>query len=224
VERVAVAIDVGQKVRHLIADPQERRSIGTYLRKRRWELFRKQFPDIEQMHVLDLGGVTVHWKKFPIKPLSVTVVNLLPQDSVADSITAIQGDVCNEIPELRGKSFDLVYSNSLIEHVGGHARRADFAANVNKFAPHHWVQTPYRYFPIEPHWLFPGLQFLPQAMRAKAIRHWPLSPSKPTRESALAEVLEIELLSRAEMKYYFDQSRILSERVLGITKSLIAVR
>ena len=27
------------------------------------------------------------------------------------------------------------------------------------------VQIPYRYFPIEPHWLFPGLQFLPQRAR-----------------------------------------------------------
>ena len=29
------------------------------------------------------------------------------------------------------------------------------------------VQTPYRYFPVEPHWLFPGLQFLPMGLRAR---------------------------------------------------------
>ena len=27
------------------------------------------------------------------------------------------------------------------------------------------MQTPYRYFPIEPHWLFPGMQFLPLPVR-----------------------------------------------------------
>lgn len=218
-----VAIEVGRKIRSLIADPQEGRSIGTYLRKRRWDTFRAQFPDVDQMHVVDLGGRAVHWQKFPIKPLSVTVVNLLPDTSESDSIHVVRADVCEEMPALQGKTFDLVYSNSLIEHVGGHLRRAAFAENVKKLAPHHWVQTPYRYFPIEPHWLFPGLQYLPDWLRAKAIRHWPLSPSKPDREHAMGEVLEIELLSRSQMKYYFDTSRILSERVLGVTKSLIAV-
>lgn len=63
--------------------------------------------------------------------------------------------------------FDLVYSNSVIEHVGGHARSCDFAGMVKTLARRHWgVQTPYRYFSIEPHWLFPGLQFLPQSARA----------------------------------------------------------
>ena len=123
----------------------------------------------------------------------------------------------------RDAEFDLVYSNSLIEHVGGHARRCDFASVVHTLASHHWVQTPYRYFPIEPHWLFPGLQFLPQRARAWAIRRWPLSPAWPNPEQALRDVLEVELLSETEMKYYFPGSELLKERVLGLTKSIIVV-
>jgi hypothetical protein len=219
-----VAINIGQKLRFLIADPEEGRSIGTYLRKRRWELFRGQYPDIENMHVIDLGGTVVHWEKLPIKPKSVTVVNLLPEVSDTDWITAIQGDACDEHPKLAGKTFDLVYSNSLIEHVGGHARRSDFADRVKAYGPHYWIQTPYRYFPVEPHWLFPGLQFLPQAARAAAIRNWPLSPAKPTRDQALGDVLQVELLSKAEMRHYFPGCTILPEKVLGLTKSLIAVK
>ena len=56
-------------------------------------------------------------------------------------------------------SYDVVFSNSLLEHVGGHAQRAALAREVRSLAPRHWVQTPYRYFPLEPHWLFPGMQF-----------------------------------------------------------------
>ena len=135
----------------------------------------------------------------------------------------VQGDACDPPAHVRDAEFDLVYSNSLIEHVGGHARRCDFASVVHAMASRHWVQTPYRYFPIEPHWLFPGLQFLPQRARAWAIQRWPLSSFRPNSELALRHVLEVELLSQTEMKYYFPRSELLKERVLGLTKSIIAV-
>lgn len=216
---------LGQRVRHLIAHPDEKRSIGTTLRRRRWELFGRYFPEIERMRVIDLGGTVVHWQKLDVKPKAVTVVNLLPQESDPEAgITAIQGDACDLPPELRDDTFDLVYSNSLIEHVGGYAQRSRFAANVRRLGPRHWVQTPYRYFPIEPHWLFPGLQFLPPAARAAAIRRWPLSPAKPERDQALADVLEVELLSKTELQFLLPDSVILAERVAGLTKSLIATR
>lgn len=210
-------------LRHRIADPMEIRSVGTYLRSRRWDVFRERFPEIAQMRVIDLGGTVLHWQTCPLRPSSVVVVNLDADASPVDWIEAVQGDACALPSELDGATFDLVYSNSLIEHVGGHFHRCLFAQNVRSLAPHHWVQTPYRYFPVEPHWLFPGLQFLPQRARAVAIRHWPLSPVRPSPQEALRDVLEVELLSKTEMAFYFDQSEIVHERVLGITKSLIAV-
>jgi hypothetical protein len=218
----SVSISMHQ-LRTLIADPAEIRSMGTYLRRRRWEVFSRRFPDITGMRVIDLGGTSRHWITSPLRPSSVVVVNLLNDTGPASWITAVKADACNLPAELRRKDFDLVYSNSLIEHLGGHARRCDFGSNVRSLAPHHWIQTPYRYFPVEPHWLFPGLQFLPQRARASAIRHWPLSPALPDPQQALRDVLEVELLSRTEMGFYFPDSEIIHERVFGITKSLIAV-
>ena len=214
---------MARPLRHLIADPEERHSIGTHLRAKRWEVFGHQFPDIAHMRVLDLGGTTKHWETSPLRPQTVVVLNLLPEHSDIDWITAVQGDACAVPDEIRGQEFDLVYSNSLIEHVGGHARRVEFADQVQSLARRHWVQTPYRYFPIEPHWLFPGLQFMPQNLRAKAIQVWPLSPAKPRGRGALADVLEVELLSVTQMRYYFPDSTILREKIAGLTKSLIAV-
>lgn len=63
----------------------------------------------------------------------------------------------------RWQDFGLVYSNSLIEHLGGHARRAAFAEQVRSLAPRHWVQTPYRYSLIKPHWLVPPAVHATQA-------------------------------------------------------------
>ena len=221
--RIGNQMNQMMQLRFLIADPDERRSIGTSLRKKRWEIFQRRFPDVEKMRILDLGGTVIHWETSSVRPKSVVVVNLLPEVSNTDWITAAQGDACDPPAQVRAAEFDLVYSNSLIEHVGGHARRRDFASVVRALAPHHWVQTPYRYFPIEPHWLFPGLQFLPQSARAWSIQRWPLSPAKPNNEQALEDVLEVELLSQTEMKYYFPRSELVKERVLGLTKSLIAV-
>ena len=86
-----------------------------------------------------------------------------------------------------------------------------------------WVQTQYRYFPIEPHWLFPGLQFLPLPARAYTIRRWPLSPARPDAEQSVRDSLEVELLSKTEMKVLFGTSEMYEERIGGITKSLTAV-
>jgi hypothetical protein len=91
-------------------------------------------------------------------------------------------------------------------------------------APRYWIQTPYRYFPIEPHFLFPGMQFLPATARVRVAQHWPLVSRPASPRHATSHVLEIELLSVSEMKFYFPDSQIVHERLLGITKSLIAVR
>ena len=52
----------------------------------------------------------------------------------------VQGDAC---AGGFGK-FDLVFSNSVLEHLGGHGRRRQFADVVHESAPEWWVQTPYR--------------------------------------------------------------------------------
>jgi hypothetical protein len=126
---------------------------------------------------------------------------------------------------VRGASYDLVFSNSVIEHVGGHAQRVRFADSVHNLAQRHWVQTPYRYFPIEPHWLFPAFQFLPLSARAEVSRRWPLAHTlSSTREEGLRGAMSVELLSQTEMGFYFPHSRIVRERLLGAVKSLIALK
>ena len=82
-------------------------------------------------------------------------------------ITAVKGDAC-DLPELlHGENYDFVYSNSLLEHVGGHVQRQKLAESVHSLANRHWIQTPYRYFPIEPHWVFPAFQWLPYEARVQ---------------------------------------------------------
>ena len=136
-----------------------------------------------------------------------------------------QGDAC-ELPQaIRGQRYDLVFCNSVSEHVGGHERRLRLADAVHALAEAHWVQTPYRYFPVEPHWVAPGMQFLSLSVRASFAHRWPLGHTPPKdRADALQSVLWVELLDRTQMHHYFPDSTLLVERFLGLTKSLIAVR
>jgi hypothetical protein len=201
-------------------------SAGERCRARRWERFAGAFPAVSAMSVMDLGGTVRSWLRAPVRPASLHIVNLAPQDGDLPSWIRIdQADACDLPPRIIGGGYDLVFSNSVIEHVGGYAQRQRFADAVHKLAASHWVQTPYRYFPVEPHWLFPGFQFLPLASRAEISRRWPLAPRlAATREEGLRRALAVELLSRSEMEFLFPGSAIWAERVMGLPKSLIAVK
>jgi hypothetical protein len=118
-----------------------------------------------------------------------------------------------------------VFSNSLIEHLGGHEPRARFAEAVRSLAPRYAVQTPYRYFPVEPHWLFPGMQFLPLSTRTWLARSWPLGQTYGWDvKEAVDEVMFTELLCLTAMKVHFPDARIRWEHFGGLRKSMTAIR
>ena len=204
-------------------------SLGARAREQRWETFRRTFPTVEKMSVIDLGGTVEAWLRAPVRPAQVTVVNLFePGMSVDQRLVPVLGDACDAATALAKAghevNYDLAFSNSLIEHVGGHARRQALAEQIRALAPRHWVQTPYRYFPIEPHWLFPMMQFLPVVAKRAVAYRWPLAHTRPeSRAQAEAEVLWTELISVTELRSYFPKSAIRRERLAGLTKSIIAV-
>lgn len=207
-------------LRRVVADPDRPGSWSARARVRRWVVFCQTFPEVGSMRVLDLGGTAEFWRAAPVTPAHVTCVNM-GQMPLSDEprLTVVRGDACAS----HGDGWDLVFSNSVIEHVGGHDRRKMFADVVHRSAPRHWIQTPYRYFPIEPHWVFPGFQFLPQAVAMAVSRRWPLG-RRSTAASAWEDVSTVELLTVGDMRGYFPGSRIWREHVGGLTKSLVAVR
>lgn len=201
----------------------EGKSLAAAARRRRFTTLLQRFPDLDSLRVVDLGGRQGFWEAAAVHPLAVTCVNVeAPPPDPVGWMTYLQADACT----IQGLGdFDLVFSNSTIEHVGGHQRRTLLAAAVHRLAPHHWVQTPYRYFPLEPHFVFPAMQFLPRSAQVQIAERWPLSfARRRCAAERVEEVLGIELLSLTEMRHYFPQSQILKERIGGLTKSLIAVR
>lgn len=206
-----------------LANPHSPESLGYRARQRRMEWLLRHFPDFPRMHIIDLGGATEYWRSAPIRPAQVTVVSI-DEWSLADPapwMATVQADACD--PDQLTGPFDLVFSNSVIEHVGGPRHRRGFAETVHKLAPHHWVQTPYRYFPLEPHLIFPGFQFLPPASKARIASRWPLSHIRGRTDiDPVQYVMDHDLLTVTEMEVLFPRSVILRERIGGLVKSLIA--
>jgi hypothetical protein len=216
---------LARAVRRYVADPYSTCSLSSRTRAHRWEMLLTWFPKLRDMTVLDLGGTPRFWSAAPVRPQRVVTVNLEDEDDAGlNWVMPVTGDACDLPTAVRRDRFDLVFSNSLIEHVGGHERRKQFAAQVHMIAERHWIQSPYRYFPVEPHWVFPWHQHLPVATRAWVSRRWPLGHIRSSPNRAVADALSVELLSKTEMRYYFPDSQLLEERVVGITKSLVAAR
>ncbi len=189
------------------------------------------FPDLPEMHVIDLGGTLDFWQRLPYRPARLTTLNLW--DDVNAYSPAVDwhddrtGDACDPPADVLAGSYDLVFSNSTIEHVGDRARRQMFADSVRRLADRHWIQTPNRAFPLEPHVLFPGQQFLPRYGRALVERYWPLVHTRwSTMEQALAAADKTDLIGRKEMIELFPSSAIEDETVVSFlpAKSLIAIR
>lgn len=109
--------------------------------------------------------------------------------------------------------FDIAYSNSLIEHLAP-ADRDAFAREIRRVARGYFVQTPNRWFPVEPHSLLPLVQFLPSRLRRRV---WRLGVAK-------GEYEEIELLGRRELQRLFPDATIVEERAGPLVKSLVATR
>jgi hypothetical protein len=201
-------------------------SLAETYRARRWAELAATFPDLENFHVIDLGGTVSSWTRAPIRPKHVTVLTFEPEGAEdVGWVDAHYADACDLptlLADIRG---DLVYSNAVLEHVGGTERRQRFADTVHAVADRHWVQTPYRYFPIEPHWLCPGFQFLPVSARVAIGRRWKLVHT-PDRDydSMMRSVLSVELVGLAEFRHLFPRSEIRHERLAGLTKSIIAVQ
>jgi Methyltransferase domain len=141
--------------------------ISAAMRRRRMRRFVECMSLRDGLRVLDLGGQPEIWTHVP-HSLHVTLLNLpgAHQSMVTSSHTfeRLDGDACNA-RQLADSSFDIVFSNSVIEHVGPHDKRAAFAAEARRLGKAFWVQTPAIWFPIEAHCgmpflsqLFPGAQ------------------------------------------------------------------
>jgi hypothetical protein len=166
--------------------------------------------------IVDLGGSEFIWKLVE-HDYHVTLVNLPgfnPPVSDPDRFTSLAGDACDLRGVFDDGSFDAVYSNSTIEHVGDESRQARFAAEARRLAPAYWVQTPSSRFPIEIHTGVPFYWTLPPGMREGLLRRW--HRHLPGWANMIRQT---RVLTRSRMEALFPDSQVYIERKFGLEKS-----
>lgn len=201
--------------------------ISPLFRRKRQEAFFGCFNPSAATSILDVGGYPWCWSVEQC-PARMTFVNLeFPQSmekSLPPQFRLVKGDARQlEFPD---GSFDIAYSNSVIEHLGTYESQISFAREVRRVGKRVWVQTPARWFPIETHLITPLVHYLPKSVQRWLLRYftiwgWLTKPSRGQVENFLKEV---RLLTYKEMKELFPDCQIRRERMLGLTKSFIAVR
>ncbi|MGX1497015.1 SAM-dependent methyltransferase [Roseibium aggregatum] len=213
-------------------------SLGKSARKKRikyfCELIENVFREKGSVKILDIGGTVQYWKILDEEFLDrnnvqITLLNL-PGSQAFDAVGRfdfLTGDATDDIwSQLNQQDYDLIHSNSVIEHVGDWAQMRKFASNIKHFHGGYFVQTPNFWFPVEPHCMTLFFHWLPKPLRVWLVAHFSLGHwDKGAGTDEAVEIVEsARLLSKSMFKALFDDALIKQEKFLFLTKSFMGVR
>jgi len=208
-------------LRHLLAAYAARPN-SWFARKRqaRYEFFRTVLQPRSEWRVLDIGiGTGGALERFN-PGLRVVGLNLeLPDAGLRTAMPDVRFVVGDGrfLPFTDG-SVDVVFCSSVIEHVGGPEDRERLAREIRRVARAYYVQTPNRHFPIEPHYLFPFFQYLPERAQRALTRRFALGHFRR------GSYEKITLLAYHDLVRLFPDAVVFRERCAGLTKSFMVVR
>jgi len=198
-----------------------------YFRPRRKKAFLQLFPEArEGASILDVGGTAGWWKEdFPYNR-NIAIVNIdddLKQDVIGSGFKFYQAD--GRALPFQDKQFQLTFSNSVIEHVGDFQDQKQFAAEFMRCGKKLYLQTPNKWFPVEPHAMTVFIQWLPYKVARRLLRYcsvwgWIARPSQQQIDEFLSTT---RLLTRSEIEQLFPGAEIREEKVFGLTKSFIVI-
>lgn len=199
-------------------------------RAERMARFLDYFRPGPQTTVLDIGGNPAIWESVPAGRRPRILYLNMPRAAEAgdDRGRLVFGDGCR-LP-FRDRSFDIAFSNSVIEHVGSQENQRRFASEVCRVGRSYWVQTPNRLFPVEQHLMTPFLHWLPKGVQRRLVPDWTvwrwMTKADPEQRRFYGEhfLKDVRLLDRDELKQLFPGCGLIAERTaLGLlAKSLIA--
>jgi SAM-dependent methyltransferase len=147
-------------------------------------------------------------------PDRITAVSDVPLPNFAQEFPEIAPVTASgtDLP-FEDDSFDIAFSNAVLEHVGAREEQRRFVHELCRVAPRVFVSTPNRRFPVEVHTLVPFLHWLPREARDRAFA--------ALRRDAWRGV---ELLNQRELLALFPaeaQARVVESRM---TISVVAER
>lgn len=142
-------------------------------RERKWQLFIREFPPVPTQRILDVGFSDIEYsptdnlieKKYPYRNM-IQVLGIEEPVAFRKKYPDVPVQVYDgKIFPFADQSFDVVWSNAVIEHVGAQDRQVLFLKEIARTGKAAFITTPNRWFPFEVHTRVPFLHwFLP--------KHW----------------------------------------------------
>ena len=204
------------------------RPLLIYFRRKRMKKFYQALNITAKTKVLDVGGLPFIWEIGEGIGLprvdSITCLNIYEVDraNLPSNVHWVIGDGC-KLPFADGE-FDVVFSNSVIEHLGTIEAQVAFAKEIARVGKNYWVQTPDPRFFMETHYLSPFVHWLPKGILRRIARYtttWGLV-MRPTPQQIDERLAEIRLIKVREFKNMFPGAEIITERFIGMPKALVA--
>lgn len=219
------------------------RNFSKEARKKRAALFRNSFQLDENTKILDLGSETgsainLILQDTPIKPENVYIADInsdvLEKGKEQYGFVPVLIDESGRLP-FDDQFFDIVYCSSVIEHVTVPKKEVwsfysgekfkqqalkhqkEFAREIQRLGKQYFVQTPYRYFPVESHSWLPFIGWLPRRLVIPILKFTNLFWLKKTYP-------DWYLLKKNEMSMLFEDRTIIDEKSFGLTKSIMAIK
>jgi SAM-dependent methyltransferase len=211
-------------------------------RERRATIFRSTFSLDGNTRILDLGsgnGQNIHsiLSGQPVQPKNVYIADInsrkVNNGHKKYGFTPVVIGESGALPFDDG-FFDIVFCSSVIEHVtipkekvwrlysgskfrhDSFKRQREFAEEIRRLGKQYFVQTPYKYFPIESHSWLPFVGWFPRWMLVLTLRFTNMFWVKKSGP-------DWYLLNKKEMSALFQGAQIIYEKSFGMTKSIMAI-
>lgn len=218
-----------QYLKSLLAASDQPDSLGASLRSKRFHIFENlldaHFPKGYTVQILDVGGTAYFWehkKLLRSGRVEVTLLNLQEEHNLPTGIKSRQGDATN-MADIKENQFDVVFSNSVIEHLYTWTNQLKMAKEVMRVGKKFFVQTPNKHFFVEAHYAIPFIQYFPKNVSYQILTKTKLSRWRKWQQGDAKQYLdEIRLINKREMRKLFPGSKIYCEKFLGMTKSFTA--
>jgi len=192
-------------------------------RTKKFELLQKIFRARPEDRVLDIGASGEVFLRYTFEDVYPYPQRVIAGGSEASEVASARRhyprctyavfDGC-ALP-FPSKSFDLVFSNAVIEHILGPGRQEQFAREIMRVGKNWFVTSPNYWYPFESHYHLPFIQFLPRRAQ-RTYNRW-LGTHIPK-----GQVQELALLSAREMRQLFPSSRVVRVRVTFWPETLVA--
>jgi hypothetical protein len=206
---------------------------------KRSTLFRRHIEALGRpLRVIDLGGSAQMWARWGITEadgVHVVLANNHRSDTTHRSeplpgrfMDTWSVDVL-ELPPDTFAGYDLVFSNSMLEHLPTPAAQARLAAAIMASGKPYFIQVPNKHCIVDPHFPHPLAAFFalwPRRLQAWAHVHHALGSSgrAGSLAAARATMAAYHPLARRELAALFPNGRVVTERNLGLPMSLVAMR